>query len=289
MCGRAMRFQPHAGRGRYSAAMTLLLNQALRAAHTRAARPVGTAASVLVAGGGGTLGSAVLERLLARRAPGTAKVLATRRLTTALHGLAPVIVDGSAAPSAWVTSAALADTALVVFDRERHATGRERTVVRPAPETLSALAGWLHACGVRTLIVVLPHAPASLPGALKAGLANLDEQATAAIGFERLVFVRTAQAPAEQRARRWAQRVADGLLAQMRLMVAASGQPVRAAKVAQFVVELVAQLPSSAPGTRVAPPELVWQAAQERDPAPLVRAWLEARELPPPRAPRPRL
>jgi hypothetical protein len=30
----------------------------------------------------------------------------------------------------------------------------------------------------------------------------------------------------------------------------------------------------------VAPPELVWQAAQMTDPGPLVQAWLDARELP---------
>ncbi|HWH84284.1 MAG TPA: hypothetical protein VNU71_18805, partial [Burkholderiaceae bacterium] len=75
----------------------------------------------------------------------------------------------------------------------------------------------------------------------------------------------------------------------MRLMVAASNQPVRAGKVAQFVAELAAQLASSPPGTLVAPPELVWQAAQMADPAPLVRAWLDARELPPLPAPKRRL
>jgi len=71
-------------------------------------------------------------------------------------------------------------------------------------------------------------------------------------------------------------------------MVASTNQPVRASKVARFVAELAAQLRDSAPGTRVAPPELVWQAAQLRDPAPLVHAWLAARELPDLSAPRQR-
>ena len=63
----------------------------------------------------------------------------------------------------------------------------------------------------------------------------------------------------------------------------------RAAKVAQFVVELASQLPQAAPGTRVAPPELVLQAAQLADPSALVQAWLAARELAPIDAPRVRM
>jgi len=98
--------------------------------------------------------------------------------------------------------------------------------------------------------------------------------------------VRSAQKPGSVRAEQWLQRLADGVLAQMQMMVAAPNQPVRVAKVAQFVVELAAQLRSSAPGTRVAPPELVWQAAQVRDLHALVGAWLSRRELPMISAPR---
>jgi hypothetical protein len=139
------------------------------------------------------------------------------------------------------------------------------------------------------LIVVLPHSPSSLPDALKRGLANLDEHAVAALGFEHLVFVRSAQAPFNAGARQWLQRLADGMLAQMQIMVAPSNQPVRAQKVAQFVVELAAQLQSGTPGTLVAPPELVWQASQMRDPAQIVNAWLASRDLPEIDAPRMRL
>ena len=103
------------------------------------------------------------------------------------------------------------------------------------------------------------------------------------------MFVRSAQLPADARANQWLQRVADGVLAQLRMMIAAPSQPVRAHKVAQFVVELAAQLTSSAHGTRVVPPELVWHAAQLRDPAALVGAWLAGRELPPLSTPRRRL
>ena len=264
-----------------------LLTHALRAGRSS---PAATAAApiVLVAGGGGALGSAVLESLLAGRRFAHVKVLATRALTTSMHGLEPVVVDAfDDAPAS--VAAPIADIAVIVFDRERHANGRELAFVRPQPHELATLARWLHARGAKRLIVVLPHSPAALPDALKLGLANLDEQATAALGFEHLVFVRSAQKPGSARAEQWLQRLADGVLAQMQMMVASSSQPVRAAKVALFVCELAALLDASEPGTRVAPPELVWQAAQMRDAAPLVQAWLARRELPELTAPRRRM
>ena len=185
-----------------------------------------------------------------------------------------------------VPSVPLARSAVVVFDRERHANGREEAFVRAEPQNLLSLARWLRRQGVQHLVVVMPHSPAGLPQALKLGLANLDEQAVSSLGFEHLVFVRSAQQPGATRAGPWLQRVADGLLMQLRLMIPASHQPVRVLKVAQFVAELAAQLPASAAGSRVVPPELVWQAAQQDDAAPLVAAWLAGSELPPLRAPR---
>ena len=43
-----------------------------------------------------------------------------------------------------------------------------------------------------TMAVVLPHHQGTLPDALKAGLATLDEHALAALGFERLHFLSVA-------------------------------------------------------------------------------------------------
>jgi hypothetical protein len=257
-----------------------LLNHALRAGRNSGA-PSQEAAEQ-------ALGSAVLERLLGQRRFAHVKVLATRGLTAAMHGLEAVRVD-SFVEAPEPTAGSLAETAVVVFDRERHANGRELAFVRPQPGQLALLAAWLHRRGVRHLLIVLPHAPASLPDALKRGLANLDEQAVSALGFTHLVFVRSAQAPGSERAAQWLQRLANGVLAQLRFMVATSNQPVRPLKVAQFIAELAERLPRSAAGTRVAPPELVWQAAQMRDPAPLVQAWLDARELPPIDLPRKRM
>ncbi|MDP3822497.1 MAG: hypothetical protein Q8R33_13575 [Burkholderiales bacterium] len=263
------------------------LQDALRAGHVRApAAPSRT--SVLVVGGGGALGSAVLERLLGVRGLAHVRVLVTQGFHAAMHGLEPLVVVPMAVDEAPAAPLA-AELALVVFDRTRRANGREDAFVKPQPEALPALARWLFAGGVRRLVVVLPHSMASLPQALKAGLAGLDEHAVTTLGFEHLVFVRPAQRPNDAPAASGLQRLADGVIAQLRFMVPQAEQPVRVQKVAAFVTELVARLPASAPGTRVVPPELVWLAAQARTPGEVVQAWLDGRELPPVNAQRMRL
>jgi len=265
--------------------MADLTHQALRAAQARPpAHRRGAARRALVAGGGGVLGAAVLEALLASRVFAQVGVLVTQPLGVAMGGLVPVAI-----PAAWddPPPADAEDTAVVVFDRERHANGRERAFLRPEPGMLPALAAHLHARGAKHLVVVLPHAPASLPEALKRGLADLDEQAVAALGFEHVLLLRSAQPPAAVRAASVWQRVADGVLAQMRLMVPLTDQPVRAVKVAAFALALAEQLPAAPPGTRVVPPEVVWLAAQVRgSPATLARAWLHGESLPEASAPK---
>lgn len=271
--------------------MATLLNHALRAARS-APPPSGRAAELLVAGAGGPLGSAVLEHVLAGQRFARVRVLVTQALHTSVKGLETLIVapfenDDPAGVAPILP--ALADTALVVFDVKRHANGREEAFLRPEPRSLPSLAAWLRAGGVRDLVVVMPHNAASLPQALKAGLADLDEHAVVELGFDHVVFVRSARAPTGVRSNAWLQRVADGVLAQLRVMTPQPDQPVRSNKVAQFVSELALQLPRSAPGTRVAAPELVWQAAQHVDAGALVRAWLAGVALPAPTAQRMRL
>lgn len=264
--------------------MSHLLDHALRASHAAPPAPVlatgASLAPLLIAGGGGALGSAVLEKVLAARCFSGVRVLVTRPLRATLPGL-ETIPFGEAAGDA---PPHLAQTALIVFDSRRHANGREQAFLHPEPEALAPLAGWLQRAGVRDLIVVMPHRAASLPQALKAGLANLDEHAVVELGFERVVFVRSARAPVGERSGPWLQRLADGVLAQLRMMTPQPDQPVRASKVAQFIAELARQLPAAPPGTRVAPPELVWLAAQHVDAAALVRAWLGGEALPAPSA-----
>ena len=67
----------------------------------------------------------------------------------------------------------------------------------------------------------------------------------------------------------WPQRLADAMLGQLRWMVPAAEQPVRAATVARVAVELALRLPQAAAGTRVLAPQWLWHAAQARGAAAL--------------------
>lgn len=256
------------------AAMTLL-HDALRAGHAAPLRTRLDKRRVLVAGGAGPLGAAVLEKLLASPVFAQVAVLVTQPLNAALRGL--VCVQDSTLGA--LPGRSGEDSAVIVFDRQRHANGREQAFLRPQPHDLPALAAALRRRGIRHLVVVLPHAPATLPEALKKGLASLDEQAVAALGFEHLVIVRSAQTPAPERSAGVLQKLADWVLSQLQLMIPQRDKPVRAGKVAHFVAQLAGLLPTAPPGTRVVPPELVWIAAQSSDVAGLVRDWLHGREV----------
>lgn len=222
-------------------------------------------------GAGGALGAAVLEHTLGGGVFAQVVALADEPIAPALRGF--VAVDRAALEAGGVQ----ADTAFVVFDRARGLRGREDAFHRPDPLLLPALARLLHGhCGVVRLLLVLPHAPALLPQALKAGLASLDEQAVAAIGFEQLVILRPSQEADDAALCSWPQRLARWMLAQLRWMIPQRDQPVRAQKVAALAVEIARALPRAAGRTRVVPPELVWQAAQpQQDVGALVSAWLE--------------
>jgi hypothetical protein len=98
---------------------------------------------------------------------------------------------------------------------------------------------------------------------LRHGLASLDEGAVAALGFEQLVFVRSAQATLRNKAVSRAQRLADWWMSQLAWMVPSREQPLRAVKLAALVVQIACRLPQALPGTRIVPQELLWQAAQD--------------------------
>jgi hypothetical protein len=251
-----------------------LIHEALRAGHAPGAHRRTAGPHVLVAGGGGALGSALLEHLLAARHFAQVRVLVTQPLQAALRGLVPLMWHETPA-----AASSLGHTAVVVFDRERSANGREEAFFKPQPEQLPALAASLKARGVRHLLVVMPHAQATLPHALKRGLASLDEHAVATLGFEHLVFMRSAQAPIHVRHAHPAQRLAHWMLSQLQLMVPQREQPVRPQKVAQFAAHLAAQLPRSPWGTRVVPPEVVWEAAQASNVSALAARWLSGQPL----------
>lgn len=233
--------------------MTELLQQALRGAGHRVHAPLQRLQQALVVGAGGTLGSALLaEALVAGRFQQVSAVVAGP-LTSAMRGLQTVALDKL--PPA-------IDVAFVVFERARHSNGRDDAFFQPEPEALPAIAQALLAQGVKRLLVVVPHAPALLPQALRGGFASLAEGDVAALGFEHLVFLRAAQNLAADGSGSRLQRFAAWWLSQLRLMVPQREQPVRAVTLAAVAVQVALALPQAAPGTRVLPPELLWQAAQ---------------------------
>ena len=73
------------------------------------------------------------------------------------------------------------------------------------------------------------------------------------------------------------QRLAGWMLSQLRWMVPQREQPVRSDTVARVAAALAVALPLATPGTRVLPPELLWQAAQLASAEALVLAWLGGR------------
>ena len=222
---------------------------------------------LLIAGATGVLGNEVLRRLAGSSGFGLTQVLAREPITAALRGVRTTLVP-SGSPQQWPP--ACADVAVVLFDPPRMFHERERALWTPTPQQLPALAHWLRAGGVHTLAIVLPHAPGQLPEALKRGLATLDEQAVAAAGFDRLLILRSAQKPAQAAHANVLDRLAHWMLGIFKYMVPSSEQPVRAVKVAEMLVEALRAAP---PGIHVAPPELVWQAAQQ-DVRATVRRWL---------------
>lgn len=248
-----------------------LVQQALRAAPHRVVA-ASAARHGLVVGAAGALGSALLEQALGCGRFASVRALVTLPIDAAVRGFEALPFAGLEQPLA----PGSADVAWIVYDRERHANGREVRFYRPTPQALLPLARWLHDGGVRRLVIVLPHAPGLLPQALRVGLASLDEQAVAALGFEHVVIVRSAQATARVRGATWPLRMAQLWLAQLRWMIPQREQPVRAECVAALSVQLALALDDAAPGTRIVSPELIWQAAREEDLAAWVRRWLTA-------------
>ena len=240
--------------------------QALQAVSRRPPAPAAGPA-LLIAGATGPLGNEMLRRLAGSGRYGRVQVLVREPITEGLRGVSCVQVAPEV-DAGW--PAVGAQVGVILFDPPRLFYDRERALWTPRPDQLRALADWMRRCGVGTLAVVLPHNQGRLPEALKRGLANLDEHAVAALGFERVLFVRSAQKPAPAPAGNLLVRAANFMLSVFRYMVPSSEQPVRAAKVSELVATALQLAP---PGIHVAAPELVWHAAQGnlQD---VVAAWL---------------
>ena len=232
------------------------LQQALRGAQHSPA-PTGGALlpllPLLVVGAGGALGSAVLTEALVAGRFLRVLALVAEPVASALRGFEPLHAQALRAATVLPVHAAV-----IVFDRERHSNGRDDAFVQPGPDDLLALARALRQRGVCRLLVVVPHAPALLPQALSHGLANLDEAAVAALGFEHLVFLRAAQTLGAGGQGSALHRFAAWWLQQLSWMVPPRQQPLRAEALARCVVELARQLLTTPPGTRVIAPESLW-------------------------------
>jgi hypothetical protein len=222
---------------------------------------------LLIAGATGVLGNEVLRRLVGSARFSRTQVLAREPITAGMRGVQTTVVP-SDDPQQWPPAAA--DVGVVLFDPPRLFYDRERALWTPTPEQLVPLARWLRASGVRTLAIVLPHAPGRLPEALKRGLASLDEQAVASLGFDRLLILRSAQKPPAAREGNALARLAHWMLSIFKYMIPSSEQPVRAVKVAEL---LALALRIAPPGIHVAAPDLVWQASQGKLPE-VARRWL---------------
>jgi hypothetical protein len=225
---------------------------------------------LLIAGATGALGSEVLRRLAGSGRFAQTQVLAREPITTALAQVAIVLAGGEDI-TAWPLCPAPVHTGVVMFEPPRLYHDRERALWTPEPAQLPALAQWLRRCGARTLVVVLPHAQGSLPHALRHGLASMDEQAVAALGFERVLLVRSAQKQSAPAGRSAPEKLAAWMLSVMKYMIPASALPVRPTKLAEFVDAVLRVLPA---GTHVVGPELLWQAGQAADMQAVIQAWL---------------
>ena len=241
--------------------------QVLQAAQGRAARP--RRPRLVIAGATGVLGNEVLRQLVGLQRFESVEVLAREPITPAIRGVSATVVAAEP-PSCWLPSSA--EAGVVLFDPPRLFYERERALWTPRPDQLPELAQWMRRSGIDTLAVVLPHAQGRLPEALKHGLASLDEQAVAALAFERLLVIRSAQKPGAAGSLAPLPRLANWMLSISRYMVPSSEQPVRAAKVAELVSVALELAP---PGIHIAAPELVWRAAQG-DVRQIARLWLGA-------------
>lgn len=249
---------------------------ALHAALRPAAARAGIKPGLMVAGATGALGSEVLRRLAGSGCFAQTQVLAREPITTGLAQVGIALV-GAGAIADWPVWPVPVQTAVVMFEPPRLYHDRERALWTPAPGQLLALARWLRRCGVQTLVLVLPHAQGRLPQALRHGLAGIDEQEVAALGFERVLLVRAAQKPPAPAGASAPEKVAAWMLSVFRYMIPAAALPVRPAKLAEFVDAALRVLPV---GTHVAAPELLWRAAQAQNMHSVVQAWLNTGQDP---------
>jgi hypothetical protein len=244
--------------------------------------PKATAAGVVLAGGAGFLGAALVRQLaggLHAQNFGDITLLVTDAHSATPRGLADLQVPEGKCES-WPSTRLGARAAVIAFEPRRDFYKREAAIWVPEPEHLSALCHWLYAGGVRHVVIVLPHATAQLPEGLRSSLATLNEQAAASVGYDHVVLLRMAQAPRDQKPNKMLERLAQAMLSILRYMIPERERPVRAQHVAELAAEGLAwALQNPKPAVKVASPETVWQIATAPSVEELrlrARAWLGA-------------
>jgi hypothetical protein len=236
--------------------MPISPSQALEALN-RAASPAPQLPDLLIAGATGALGHAVMRRLVGTHRFAHTQVLASEPMAQGMRMVSLTQVAGEV--NAWPALAAGCTAAVVMFEPPRLYYERERALWTPQAQQMPELARWLKSAGVQTLAVVLPHNQGSLPESLKRGLASLDEHALAALGFERLIIVRTAQKPAALAKKHPLERLAQSMLGIFAYMVPSSEQLARPTKIAEIVDALLQVAPR---GITVLAQEEIWRLAQ---------------------------
>jgi hypothetical protein len=210
--------------------------------------------AVLVAGGGGKLGGEVVRRLTASVSLGRYRqlaLLATEDFHATMAGVQVHSVSGAVVNWPYLPPQARIQTAVVMFEPPRMYYARERTIWTPHPSELPALAKWLHASGIRHLVVVLPHQPGMLPAALQQGLANIHEHEVTTLGFERVIFMRMAQTDIAAKTGNYLERVANWMLGVGKYMLPANQAPLRITQIAKLVEQVLQTAPA---GNFVIPP-----------------------------------
>lgn len=223
---------------------------------------------VLVAGATGATGEAMLVQLAASQRVAQVGVVLQRAVTMAIRHVHGVVVD-PAGTQPWPRPPA--SEGVILFDPPRLFHGREKALLTVRPQQLTDIARWMRDCGVTRLLVVLPHDPGRLPQALRRGLASLDEQAVVSMGFDTVIFVRSAGEVPRPRAGHPLQRLAFAMLGVLHHLIPARQKPVSAERVARFAADLLAQAPA---GLHVIAPEQVWDAAQG-EPEDAMSRWLQ--------------
>ncbi len=236
--------------------MQEFVNQALQAAQRTAS--AASKPDLLIAGATGVLGNAVLQRLVGVQRFEHTQVLAREPVQQGMRQLSLHLIDGPIAD--WRAPQAR-DVAVVMFEPPRMFYERERALWTPEPAQLPSLAHWLQACGVKSLVVVLPHAQGTLPQSIRHGLASMDEKALAAMAFERLIIMRSAEKPSLAKPQHVLERLAQWMLGIFSFMVPAQEQPVRPSKIAEIVDAVLQHAPA---GTTVIAPEQMWQLGQSK-------------------------